>query len=275
MLYSFKTAMVSWQIRHTAFDRTSVKKYLLVHSLLNTRHSLSTFLFFGPLIVADGFFFFFFVNLHQAHNGSVVLPCEPAAFTQDHAIILTIWETTRSHNKTTTAYFDSPTWKNYSSGHLSNILLLPWVSLLVNSPFWYIACWPGVTGYDIMFMWSCDQLYMTCVVFYLERGRSILLWFCVRFLVWWNLLCWAWHNLATTLLKIELLWIDGVAVWRDAAGTLLWHDISGSDKLRWLWHSHSVVLWNKVTVPLTGMPGIPGQGQMNAAIILSIFGGLD
>ena len=54
-LYSLKTATVSWQIRHTAFDRTSVKKYLVVHSLLNTRHSLSTFLFFGPLIVADRF----------------------------------------------------------------------------------------------------------------------------------------------------------------------------------------------------------------------------
>jgi len=34
---------------------TSVKKYLVVYSLLNTRHSLSTFLFFGPLIVADVF----------------------------------------------------------------------------------------------------------------------------------------------------------------------------------------------------------------------------
>ena len=55
MLHSFETAMVSWQIRHTAFDRTSVKKYLVIHSVFNNWQSLSTFLFFGPLIVADEF----------------------------------------------------------------------------------------------------------------------------------------------------------------------------------------------------------------------------
>jgi len=44
----------SLNIRHTAVDWTSMEKYFVVHSLLSTRHSLSTFLFFGPLIFTDG-----------------------------------------------------------------------------------------------------------------------------------------------------------------------------------------------------------------------------
>lgn len=49
-----KTAAAALQKRHTAFDQTSPKKYLLVHSLLNTLHLLTTFLFLS-FIVGDRF----------------------------------------------------------------------------------------------------------------------------------------------------------------------------------------------------------------------------
>lgn len=42
LLYSLKTAPVSWHIRHTAIDQL---KYFVVHSLLNTAQAIGLLIF--------------------------------------------------------------------------------------------------------------------------------------------------------------------------------------------------------------------------------------